>query len=127
MTESRSARSLRQAYLDWVEEQVEAYKESIPRSDLLRLADEVVEDLRVSQAGQYQLTEVLLCEAMDRKIIRLLKLPAYRVWVADRRARGIGAARPRTAPAPEHSISPLPQPRELPAERVIETQERVAV
>lgn len=64
---------------------MEQYKESIPRADLLRLADEVVTELRVSQAGQYQLTELLLCDALDRRIIRLLKLPGYRAWAAERR------------------------------------------
>jgi len=64
---------------------VEQYKESVPRADLLRLADEVVTELRVSQAGQYQLTELLLCDAIDRHIFRVLKLPGYRAWAAQRR------------------------------------------
>lgn len=84
---SQSSRSSRRAYLDWIEEQVETYKESVPRSQLLQLADEVVEELRVTQRGQYQLTELLLCAAVDRKIIRTLRLPGYRAWCA-------GAARP---------------------------------
>ncbi len=87
MTEILSPRSLRRAYLDWVEEQVEAFKESIPRGDLLRLADEVVNELRVSDEGQYQLTELLLCAAIDRRIIRMLKLPGYRAWAAEHRTR----------------------------------------
>lgn len=76
----QSSRSLRRAYLDWVDNQIEDFKETIPRSDLLRLADEVVDELRVTQKGQYQLTELLLCTAVDRKIFRLLKLPKYRSW-----------------------------------------------
>jgi hypothetical protein len=78
----RSMRSQRRAYLEWVEEQVEAYKEAVSRSDLMRLADEVIEELRVNQDGQYQLTELLLCTAVDRKIFRMLKLPGYRSWCA---------------------------------------------
>lgn len=81
-----SAPSLRQIYQEWVEDQIEDYKDSVNRSDLLRLADEVVEELRVSPRGQYQLTEMLLCTAVDRKIFRLLKLPGYRTWCGARRS-----------------------------------------
>lgn len=76
--------SSRRAYLEWVEEQVEDFKESISRSELLQLADEVVRELMVSPRGQYQLTELLLSEAVDRRIIRMLGLPSYRVWAAAR-------------------------------------------
>lgn len=72
--------TVRGAYLDWVEEQIENFKESIPRADLLALAEDVVNNLRVDQEGQYQLTEILLCTAVDRKIFRLLKLPSYQTW-----------------------------------------------
>ena len=84
----RSSRSLRLSYLDWVEDQIESYKDAVSRSDLLHLAEEAVDELRVSQEGQYQLTEVLLCEAVDRKIFRLLKLPGYRSWCASHPAAG---------------------------------------
>jgi hypothetical protein len=80
-----SGRTLRQTYLEWVEDQIEDYKDSVSRSDLLRLADEVIEDMRVNRRGQYQLTELLLCDAVDRKIFELLKLPGYRTWSAARR------------------------------------------
>lgn len=80
----RSTRSLRRDYLDWVEEQIEAYKDAVSRADLLRLADEVVAELRESPDGQYQLTELLLCEAVDRRIFRMLRLPSYRSWRAAR-------------------------------------------
>ncbi len=79
-----SPRSLRQAYLEWVEEQVEEFKDAIPRSRLLAIADEVVDELRLSRGGQYQLTEVLLCDAMNRYLFKLLKLPGYRAWCAQR-------------------------------------------
>lgn len=107
MTENQSPRSLRRAYLDWVEEQVEAFKESIPRGDLLRLADEVVTELRVSAEGQYQLTELLLCTAIDRRIIRMLKLPGYRAWAAERRER---ALRSRATPPSPPAVAPVPPP-----------------
>jgi hypothetical protein len=79
-------RSLRQAYLEWVEAQVEDFKDSIPRSRLLDIADQVVTELRTSRGGQYQLTEVLLCDAMNRHLFQLLKLPGYRAW-CEQRAR----------------------------------------
>ncbi|HEV2146711.1 MAG TPA: hypothetical protein VGR37_04775 [Longimicrobiaceae bacterium] len=98
-----SPRSLRRAYLEWVEEQVEAFKESIPRGDLLRLADEVVSELRVGDHGQYQLTELLLCTAIDRRITRMLRLPGYRAWCAERRQEPL-PVRPPSAPAPPVSL-----------------------
>lgn len=77
---AQSPRSLRRAYLEWVEEQVEEFKDAIPRSRLLAIADEVVEGLRLARGGQYLLTEVLLCDAMNRHLFKLLKLPGYRAW-----------------------------------------------
>lgn len=84
MKSSTSSSSLRRSYLEWVEEQIEDFKETVSRADLLRLADEVVEELRVNQQGQYQLTELLLCTAVDRKIFRMLGLPGYRSWCGSR-------------------------------------------
>lgn len=78
----RATNALRHSYSEWVEEQIEGYKESVSRADLLRLADEVVADLHLTHRGQYQLTEILLLEAVDRKIFQLLKLPGYRAWCA---------------------------------------------
>jgi hypothetical protein len=95
-----SSRSLRRAYVDWVEEQLEEFKETIPRSDLLRLADEVVTELRMTDRGQYQLTELLLCTAVDRKIFRMLNLPGYRSWCRARRAALAGGGAGETAAFP---------------------------
>jgi hypothetical protein len=81
-----SSRSLRRAYLDWVEDQLETFKETVPRSDLLRIADEVIAELRITDAGQYQWTELLLCTAVDRRIFRMLGLPGYQAWCRARRA-----------------------------------------
>jgi hypothetical protein len=77
-------RSLRLQYLDWVEERIEEYKESVPRDRLLELADEVVAELEMTGSGQYQLTEVLLLEGVDQKIFRHLQLPSYRRWRKER-------------------------------------------
>ena len=113
---SATPRSLRRAYVDWVEEQIEEFKERIPRSQLLAMADEVVNELRVDGGGQYQLTELLLCNAMDRRIFRMLKLPGYRAWCAQH------TARPEviTFPLPERFASapvPAPRPAVAPVER----------
>ena len=95
-------RSLRRAYREWVEEQVEEFKDSIPRSQLLTIADQVVNELRMTRGGQYQLTELVLCDAIDRYLVRELKLPGYRAWAAQRRAA--------LRPAPDPTIIPFPSP-----------------
>jgi hypothetical protein len=110
VTRPESPRSLRRSYLEWVEEQVENYKDSIPRAELLHLADRVVEELRVNPRGQYQLTELLLCDAVDRHIFRLLKLPSYRAWVEQRRVAiplHVARVEPPT-PEPAPAAEPLP-------------------
>jgi hypothetical protein len=73
--------SRRQQYLTWIEEQVEDYKASIPRDDLLVIADEAVDGLFEDEAGQYPLTEILLRDAVDALIVRRLGLPSYRQWL----------------------------------------------
>jgi hypothetical protein len=105
---SKTLRSLRRAYVDWVEEQVESFKETIPRSELLRIADEVVERLRMTRGGQYQLTELLLCGAMDRHIFKMLKLPGYRAWCELRR-------RAEASLIPDTLVMPEPPPQKVPA------------
>lgn len=65
-----------------MEEQIEDFKDSVSRDELLRLADQVIDELRVSEEGQYQLTELLLCEAVDRRILKMLRLPGFRAWCA---------------------------------------------
>ena len=77
----------------------------MPRSDLLSIADEVVKQLRVDPRGQYQITEVLLTEAFDRHLVRLLKLPGYRSWRAARLAALEAAeAEPDAEPDPESDV-----------------------
>ncbi len=75
-----TAPTLRQIYDLWIEDQIEDYKDSVSRSDLLRLAEDACEELRVNPTGQYQITEILLTTAVDRKIFSLLKLPGFRAW-----------------------------------------------
>jgi hypothetical protein len=75
---SRPTRSLRHEYELFVEQEIENYKESVPRSVLLSIGDEAVAAL--SAEPQLALTELLLCEEVDRIIVRRLRLPSYDAW-----------------------------------------------
>lgn len=74
----RPTRSLRHEYELFVEQEIENYKESLPRSVLLSIGDEAVSSLATHQ--QLALTELLLCEEVDRIIFRRLRLPTYETW-----------------------------------------------
>ncbi|MDB4905819.1 MAG: hypothetical protein JWO05_603 [Gemmatimonadetes bacterium] len=75
---TQPARSLKHEYELFVEEEIENYKESIPRSAILAIGDEAVRTL--SAEPQLALTEMLLWEEVDRVIVRRLRLPAYTTW-----------------------------------------------
>lgn len=75
---SRPTRSLRHEYALFVEQEIENYKESVPRSVLLSIGDEAVASL--SAEPQFALTELLLCEEVDRIIVKRLRLPSYETW-----------------------------------------------
>lgn len=75
---NRPARSLRYEYELFVEEEIENYKESIPRSALLSIGDEAVAVL--TEQPQFALTEMLLAQEVDRIIFRRLRLPSYQTW-----------------------------------------------
>lgn len=74
----QAPRSLRHEYEIYLEDEIEAYKESVPRPALLALGDDAVAALRTM--SQATLTELVLCEEVDRIIARRLKLPSYRTW-----------------------------------------------
>lgn len=74
----RPARSLKHEYELFVEQEIENYKESVTRSVLLSIGDEAVSSLATQQ--QYALTELLLCDEVDRIIFRRLRLPSYVSW-----------------------------------------------
>jgi hypothetical protein len=74
------AETPRQAYQAWIEEQLEDYKASLTRDELLDLAEVAVQQLFDAPDGQYALTEILLCDAVDRLLLARLNLPAYRQW-----------------------------------------------
>ena len=83
----------RQAYLAWVEEQIEEFKTSLTRDELLAIADEAVNQLFAHPDGQYPLTEMLLCDAVDTLLFQRLNLPDYKQWV--RQCQKDTARRPR--------------------------------
>lgn len=71
-------RSLKHEYELYVEREIEDYKESVPRNVLLSIGDEAVASL----TGQTQLalTELLLCDEVDRIIRARLRMPTYAAW-----------------------------------------------
>jgi len=75
---NRPARSLKYEYELFVEEEIENYKESIPRGALLGIGDEAVASL--GDQAQFALTELLLAQEVDRIIFRRLRLPTYQTW-----------------------------------------------
>lgn len=76
-----SLTSPRQQYLDWVEDQIEEYKASLTREELLLLAEEAVRQLYEANDGQYPLTEILLRDAVDALLFQRLRLPSWRTWL----------------------------------------------
>lgn len=70
----------RQRYQAWIEEQLEDYKAGLTRDELLDLAEVAVQQLFDAPDGQYPLTEILLCDAVDRLLLSRLNLPPYRQW-----------------------------------------------
>ena len=74
----RPARSLKHEYELYLEEEIENYKESIPRSVLLGIGDAAVASL--TKQPQFALTELLLTEEVDRIIFQRLRLPTYQTW-----------------------------------------------
>jgi hypothetical protein len=75
---SPTTRSLKHEYEIYLEREIEYYKNALPRSSLLKLADEVVVHLRAEP--QLALDEVVLASAVDDEIRRRLKLQPYNHW-----------------------------------------------
>lgn len=74
----RPQRSLRHEYELYIEEEIENYKESVPRSALLSIGDDAARNLATE--AQIVLTEMLLWEEVDRIITKRLRLPSYSTW-----------------------------------------------
>lgn len=76
----RAPPSLRQQYQEYVLQRIETYKNSIGRSRLMELGAEAAAEMQDSGEEQFLLTEVLMQEAVDRLIVKRLKLPAFSRW-----------------------------------------------
>jgi hypothetical protein len=74
------AETPRQRYQAWIEEQLEECKAGLTREELLDLAEVAVDQLFDSPDGQYALTEILLCDAVNRLLLARLNLPDFRQW-----------------------------------------------
>jgi hypothetical protein len=74
----RPSRSLKHEYELYLEREIEDYKESVPRSVLLSIGDDAVQALAGEQ--QFALTELLLCDEVDKIIFNRLRLPSYATW-----------------------------------------------
>jgi hypothetical protein len=73
-----SPKSLRYEYDLYVEQEIEHYKDSIPRTALLRIGDEAVTTMR--QQEQMLFDEILLWAEVDRIIRNRLRVPSFATW-----------------------------------------------
>jgi hypothetical protein len=73
-----SPRSLKHEYDLYVENEIELYKDSISRTALLKIGDEAVASL--TSQTQFAMSELLLCDEVDRIIRKRLRIPSYATW-----------------------------------------------
>ena len=66
--------SLTHLYHEYVMQRIEAFKDSVSRDELMRLAGEAKDGLEQPDEGQLVLTEVLMGEVVDQLIFKRLKL-----------------------------------------------------
>ena len=78
MTSRQSPRSVRQEYQQYVDREVEDYKNSVSTSFLHSIATEAARAL--DEGAQLGMREVLLADEVDRIIAKRLRLPSYETW-----------------------------------------------
>jgi hypothetical protein len=78
MTPRHSPRSLRQEYQEYVEREVEDYKNSVSTTFLHSIANEAARAL--DEGAQLGMREVLLADEVDSIIAKRLRLPSYETW-----------------------------------------------
>ncbi|HEX5634343.1 MAG TPA: hypothetical protein VFX50_13980, partial [Gemmatimonadales bacterium] len=77
----RAPPSQKQQYEAYVMQRIEAFKNSISREELMRVASEAATALQAgSDEGQFLLTEVLMTEMVDEHIRKRLRLPGLSRW-----------------------------------------------
>jgi hypothetical protein len=72
--------SLRQQYDEYILQRIESFKNSVPRDELVNMAQHAATELHAASEGQFVLTEVLMLESVDQLIRRRLKLKSFRRW-----------------------------------------------
>ena len=78
MASRHSPRSQRHEYQQYVEREVEDYKNSVSTSFLHSIATEAARTL--DEGAQLGMREVLLADEVDRIIAKRLRLPSYETW-----------------------------------------------
>ena len=70
--------SLKHEYELYVDQEIENYKDSIPRAAILRIGDEAVAFLREREQPEFD--ELVIWAEVDKIIRRRLRIPAYTTW-----------------------------------------------
>ncbi len=78
MAPRQSPRSLRSEYQEFVEREIEDYKNSVSRDFLYSIAAEA--DVALGGGAQLGMRDVLLADEVDRIIAKRLRLPSYETW-----------------------------------------------
>lgn len=78
MANRQSPRSLRHEFQQYVEREVEDYKNSVSTTFLHSIANEAARAL--DEGAQLGMREVLLADEVDRIIAKRLRLPSYTTW-----------------------------------------------
>ena len=65
-------------YRAFIVNEIELYKDSLSRTELLALGDDTAAELMMLR--QPTLTEAAMLEAVDRVLVRRLKLPSFETW-----------------------------------------------
>lgn len=74
----RQSRSLKFEYQDFLEREIETYKDSVSRKVLLSIADDAVAIIAAKE--QVELGEMTLCIEVDKIIFKRLLLPSFATW-----------------------------------------------
>lgn len=78
MAQRSSPRSLRAEYQQYVEREIEDYKNSVSTAFLHSIATEAARTLE--EGAQLGMREVMLADEVDRIITKRLRLPSYETW-----------------------------------------------
>ena len=71
----RQSRSLEYEYAMYLDGEIENYKDLVSRTVMMSIGDEAVRALEAQQ--QIALTELMLCDEVDKIIFKRLRLPSF--------------------------------------------------